>query len=455
MLDAAPADRLPPRITPPPRPLGPWAAFRAAQRNILALVPEAAYREAVVESVGAPRWKMVQDPEALELVLKTRAENYPRSDVTRRILSPSSGENLFVAEGRDWRWRRRAMAPGFAHRNLAALAPVISRAAEAASARLAGAAPGPVDAHQEMVTVTFEVIRDVMLDDGGALDREEIGDAVDRLVEEAGRLSLLDILNAPGWIPRPGRLFARGARDVDRMVEAIVRARLAQGPGETPDMLDMLIAAADPKSGRGMTALDVRNDLAAFIVAGHETTALALAWALWLLAWDPAVQARARDEAQAVLGDRAATADDLPNLPYVGQVIDETLRLYPPGGLMARQAREADDLLGHAVAPRETVMIPVYALHRHRALWSDPDVFDPDRFAPGRAEGRHRFAFLPFGAGPRICIGAGFAEMEARIVLATLLARFCFSLPEGPWPKPEMLITLRPVGGARLMIRRL
>ena len=455
MLDAAADRRLPPRVTPPDRILGIWEAFRVAQRNILEFFPEAAYREPIVEGGRITGWKMVQSPDWVEHVLKTRADIYPRSAVARRVLSPTSGDNLFIVEGRDWRWRRRAMSPSFAPRNLAGLAHVMTASAESTCRRLAAQDGAVVDMHDEMVTATFEVIRDALLSGRETLDRREMGRAVERFIETAGRLSMLDIVNAPDWIPRPHRLWNGGARAMDRAVETIIAERKRRGPCDPPDMLDLLMAASDPETGRGMSDTDVRNDLIGFIVAGHETTALALSWAVWLCAFDPEVQARARDEAQAALGDRAATEADLPRLGYVGQVLDEAMRLYPPGGMLARSPIEEDEIAGRAVKPGETVMIPVYCMHRHRDLWDDPDAFDPDRFAPERAAGRHRFAFLPFGAGPRICIGASFARMEAQIILATLLARFRFSVPKGPWPRPEMLITLRPAGGARLRVHRL
>lgn len=456
MLDA-PAARpaLPPRITPPREQLGLWRAFRVAQRNILELVPEAAYREPVIAGGNVAKWKMVQGPEWVEHVLKTRADIYPRSDVTRRVLRPPEGDSLFVAEGGAWRWQRRAMAPGFTPRALDGLASAMTASAEATVARLAAKDGRVSDIHDEMVTATFEIIRDVLLSGRETLDRGEIGAAVTRFIETVGRLSFLDIVNAPDWIPRPNRLFNRGARAMDKAVDAVIRARRARGPSGTPDLLDMLMAAEDPETGRRMSPVEIRNNLVAFIVAGHETTALALTWALWLVAWDPLVQTRARDEAQAVLGDRAATAADVPKLRYVRQVLDEAMRLYPPAGLMARTAKAEDEIAGLPVAPGETVMIPIYAMHRHETLWDAPDAFDPGRFAPEAAAGRHRYAWLPFGAGPRICIGAGFAAMEAVIVFATLLARFRFTLGPGPAPRPEMLITLRPAGGARLKAERL
>jgi cytochrome P450 len=184
---------------------------------------------------------------------------------------------------------------------------------------------------------------------------------------------------------------------------------------------------------------ELRDNLLAFIVAGPETTALTLAWALYLLAFDPEVQRRAAIEARAALGGRPATAADLPRLPYIRQIVDETLRLYPPAAFLSRTARRADTLGGREGRPGDTIM-----------LWDEPDRFDPGRFAPD-APPRDRFAFLPFGAGPRICIGASFALQEAVIVLATLLDRFRFSL-SGQRPDPRLILTLRPHGGVWLRV---
>jgi cytochrome P450 len=215
-----------------------------------------------------------------------------------------------------------------------------------------------------------------------------------------------------------------------------------------PDLLDLLLAGEDPKSGRRMDTGELRDNLLTFIVAGHETTALTLAWSLYLCAFDQGVQERAREEAQQVLEGRAATGEHVARLPFVRQVIEEALRLYPPAGIVSRTAQRADRLCGAEVRPGDTVMIPMYALGRHRALWRDPDRFDPDRFADRKAV--DRFAYLPFGDGPRICIGASFALQEAVIILATLLARFRFTPIRGRDPKPVMIITLRPQGGVWL-----
>src|SRR5690606_37079447 len=266
-----------------------------------------------------------------------------------------------------------------------------------------------------------------------------------------GRASLLDFLEVPYWIPRPAEILARGSiRTMHRMVSRAIEARRAEAhQDDSRDLLDHMIAAQDPETGRRMSPRDLLHNMQFFIVAGHETTALALAWSLYLLANDPAAQERARREARGVLGARAAGAADLDAMPYVEHVLDEAMRLYPPVGLLARNVLQADRLYDRDIGPGDTVFLNLYALHRHRLLWREPDAFDPSRFTPERAAGRDRYEYLPFGAGPRICVGANFAMMQARIILATLLARFVFE-PAGAAPTPVMHMTIRPEPGVFL-----
>ena len=452
--DAARALPLPPRVRPPSRPLGTLEMWRAARRNLLEVIPQQAYHEPQVWGERPMRWRMVCDPETIEQVLKAREPDYPKSDATLRLLRPTQGDSLFTAEGAEWRWQRRAVTPVFQPRNLAALSPVMTAAAEAAAQRLGAVTEGVAEVHAEMVAATFDIICDTALSGRERLDRQRVSHAVTQFMEAAGRVPLLDVVGAPQWVPRLSRLDRSDARRMDRMVDAVVAARRRRGPMPQPDLLDLMLAAEDPETGRRHTPTEVRNTLLAFLIAGHETTALALSWSLFLCAFDPAVQERAADEAQAVLGDRAATAADCAKLPYVRQVLDEAMRLYPPAGLLSRGARRGDVLLGRAVEPGETVMVPVWAVHRHRSLWDDPDAFDPDRFAPDRARLRHRYAYLPFGAGPRVCIGMGFALMEATIILATLLARLRFSTVGARAPVPRMLVTVRPAAGIVLRVTR-
>lgn len=430
------------------RPVGILGSAMIARRNVLELIPDIAVRQPIVSGRLGIRWHMVMDPGALAHILKDRVDDYPKSTVTRMILEPAIGQSLFVAEGAHWRWQRRAAAPAFAQRNVEALGPVMTAAAEASAARLARAT-GPVDMFAECVSATFDVISDVTFSGDGVFDRAAVHGAIDAYIAQTAKVSVLDILGLPSWVPRPGRLFSGASlRRMKGVADTAIAERSAHGPRPVPDLLDLLRAGADPETGRTMTRDELRDNLLTFIVAGHETTALTLAWALYLCAFDPAVQDRAADEARAVLGDRAATAADLPALPLTARIVDETLRLYPPAAFLSRTSRVHDRLCGREVRPGDTIMLPIYALHRHHLLWDRPDSFDPDRFLtpPGR------FAFLPFGAGPRICIGASFAIQEAVVILSTLLSRFRFAAVADRKPHPRMILTLRPEGGVWLRV---
>ncbi|MGF1447423.1 MAG: cytochrome P450 [Pikeienuella sp.] len=449
----------PVRVVPPDRALGIWGAYRAARRNLLELIPEAAYREPVVpgdRGLG-PGWLMVMDPPWLEHVLKTREPDYPKSDISRRILKPRDGENVFTAHGADWRRQHRAMAPVFQHKALVSYVPVVSRAAEAASDRLRAAASsrdGVADVYPAMVGATTDVILDIALSGREALDRASLNASVTRFVETVGRTSLLDILDAPAWVPRPARLFDRSIRRMDAFMDRIIADRRARGPAAVPDLLDRLLTAVDPQTGEPLTDVELRNNLLVFIVAGYETTALALTWALYLLAAHPEAQARIR-ESLAFLDGRAPAAEDFPRLGPVRQIVEEAMRLYPPGALLSRKALAEDEIAGHPVRPGMLIILPIYALHRHQAIWSAPDRFDPARFAPEAAKERHRFSYLPFSAGPRICLGLALAMMEAQVILATLVGRFEIGLAPQTRPQPRMTVTLRPEGGMPLRLTRL
>ena len=434
-------------------PLGVWGSLQAGRRNVLELIPEIATHAPILSGTTGKRWHMVMDPEALRIILRDRVEDYPKSMVTKLILEPAIGNSLFVAEGAEWLWQRRTAAPVFTHRNIAALAPVMTAAAERAVARFDAAAGRGIDAFEEMVATTFEVISDVTFSSGEGFDRSGVHRAIEDYIGQAAKLSLLDILGAPAWVPRPGRMFAGSAmRQMKRMADASIDQRRQRPATGVPDLLDLLLEGEDPKSGRKMNVAELRDNLLTFIVAGHETTALTLAWSLYLCAFSQGIQADARAEAQAVLGGRAATAADLPALPRIRRIVDEALRLYPPAAFLSRTAQKADVLCGREIRPQDTVILPIYALHRHHAHWQNPDAFDPSRFSDPKTI--PRFTYLPFGDGPRICIGASFALQEAVIILATLLARFKFGLIPGKAPKPVMILTLRPEGGVWLGVEK-
>lgn len=446
--------RLPVRVPLGRAPLSVLQSFKAARMNILSIIPEQATEEPIISGRTVVPWHMVMDPQGNRDVLLEKLENYPKSDVTKDIMRPAIGDSLFVAEGKDWRWQRRASAPAFSPRNIARLTPIMTRAAEAAAARIAATAiPGrALNLFDEMVATTFEVIADVTFSGDNMFDQKAVHASIDHYIEQAARISILDVLGFPTWVPRPGRMMAvPQMRKMKDQADAAIERRRTVPEAAQPDLLSLLVDAADDKTGRTMTTSELRDNLMTFIVAGHETTALTLSWALYLCAFDPCVQDAARKQAQDVLGDRAATAEDMTRLPYIRQIVEETLRLYPAGGFLSRTAQADDTLLGHQIKAGDTVMLPVYATHRHKKLWDDPDAFRPDRFADPKSI--DRYAYLPFGDGPRICIGASFALQEAVIILATLLARFKFSAVPGRDPKPVMILTLRPEGGVWLTVQ--
>ncbi|MGY9038216.1 cytochrome P450 [Sulfitobacter sp. M13] len=440
---------LPARVALINQPVGLFRSLAMARRNVLSIIPELAVKQPMVSGKMGKRWHMVMDPIAIREMLLDRVDDYPKSLVTKNLLRPAIGESLFIAEGAQWRWQRRAVAPAFSHRNMLNLSPIMTAAAERSADRIESAGPAAINLLDEMVTTTFDVISDVTFSGGDRFDRDAVHRAIDAYIAEAGKISLFDILGFPDWLPRPGRAMSgRALRDMKRIADDAINARAQRGTSKVPDLLDLLLGGVDPETKRQMNTAELRDNLLTFIVAGHETTALTLSWALYLVGFDQTVQDKARAEAQSVLAGRAATGADVEHLPYIRQIIDETLRLYPPAGIISRTAQKHDILSNREVKPGDTVMIPIYALGRHRLLWENPDAFDPDRFRNRKAI--DRYAYLPFGDGPRICIGASFAQQEAVIILATLLSRFRFNPVSGKDPKPVMILTLRPEGGVWL-----
>ncbi|MCP5411889.1 MAG: cytochrome P450 [Alphaproteobacteria bacterium] len=422
----------------------------AARRNVLEVIPIPAYRQPIVSGEMLSRWHMLADPAGYRRVMSENLANYPKSEIMRRMLRPAIGDSLFNADGADWRWQRRAVAPVFTHRNVVALAPAMTATAERAAARLE-ASGGRAEMVHEMLTATFDVICDVALSGREHFDARAFGAAITRYFQTAGRASLLDFLGVPDWFPRPGEILAGGSvKTMHDMVAAAIQARRQMGRAGADDLLDYMLAAEDPETGQRMSAEDLVFNMQFFIVAGHETTALALAWALYLLANSPAEQAAVRAQARAQLGSRAATAADLEAMPLVTQVLEETMRLYPPVGLLARAVLEEDELCGRVMKPGDILFLPIWALHRHEMWWEQPELFRPARF--GADVRRDKYQYLPFGAGPRVCVGANFAMMQAGIILSTLLARFSFA-PAGPGPRPIMSMTVRPDPGVTLAVK--
>ncbi len=435
-------------------PLTTLQTLKHVRKNVLNIIPQTALTEKIVTDHKRPRWHMVTDPDLLRRVLKDNVDNYPKSLVMKALLRPGLGNSILLADGAPWRWQRRTTAPVFAPNYVRALGQTMTTATDQISRKIARkAASGPVNLYDDMTEVTFDIIANVTFSGDEGLDGKAMHQLINDYTYSVGKLSLMDLLAVPEWVPRPSHLLNRRTiKALHRQAERAIDLRRELGNANRPDdLLDLLLRTEDPKTGRRMTTKELRDNLLTFVIAGHETSALALSWAFYLLGFDPERQAKARAEAQAVLGTRTATANDVENLPYIRAIIDEALRLYPPASLVGR-AILRDDVLGDTkVFAGEAIMIPIFALHRHRDLWDAPDDFVPERWLQTKWSER-RYSYLPFGDGPRVCIGASFAIQESVIVLATLLARFAFEAVPDKTPEPVMILTMRPSGGVWMKV---
>jgi cytochrome P450 len=392
----------------------------------------------------------VCDPHLMEAVLLEHADAFGRSGLQQRAFRPLAGEGLLVAEGAEWRRQRRAAAPAFRHEALLRMVPAFAAAAEASVTRLRRAS-GPVDVEPEMRRATLQVVMDTLLAsyDGAAPEvvaHTLFGDVV-------VRPTALDLMGAPAWIPAPGRArYRRRLLDLRKQAEEAVRRRRSTDL-DSGDLLGAMLAARDPETGAGLTDRQLVDNILTFIGAGHETTAVTLTWALYLIANTPEVQARLLAEAREVFGDGPVTAEGLSRLRFHEQVLDETMRLFTPGPFILRTATRDVDLGPVQVRAGTEIFCNLYILHRSPRFWDEPGAFDPDRFSPERSVGRHRFAFIPFGAGPRVCIGARFAIMEVKTFLATYLRAFALRPASAVQPLPRFRLTTGPDGGMPLLMR--
>ena len=429
--------------------------LRTLRDSSVATYGEEMFEQAVVERrVLWQRYLIVNAPRGIERVLLDNAGNYVKSRVARRLVEPGIGRGLLTSEGDTWRRQRRIMAPSFDHRSLMSYAPVMTEAAATLLARWDRLPEGaPLDIAAEMMRLTLKIIARTMF----STDADDIGpiveDAVGRYQREV-RPGLVDLLNLPDWWPRPGtRRWSQIFDRLDAVIDRLVRRESAAG-GESKDLLARLLQARDVETGQPMDPRELRDQVVTIFMAGHETTAQALSWTWYLLSQHPAEEARFHAELESVLGGRAPRFEDLARLRYVRMVLEESMRLYPPAHTMSREALAEDEVEGHRVAKGSVVSIVPWVLHRHRLLWDRPDVFDPERFALERAAERPRFAYIPFGGGPRICIGAGFAMTEALIILAMLGQRYRLRLAPGAAVEPVGLITLRPRHGLPMLLER-
>ena len=436
-----------PRLAPPIHPLrstdpGALGMVRIIRGNALAMWGRDAYeRPAVIGSFMGRVQVLLNDPDAIGHVLVRNAANYRRPDITRRVLAPLVGDGLLLSEGADWRHQRRTISPLLAPRSMPVLTGHVAVEAAACLGRLAGR--NAVDLLPEMQRTALEIAGRSMFSLEMAELRGPMRALLMRFAEQLSQPSLVELLLP--FMPNPKDGARRRFRkEWMAFIGGILDARAALPAKAGPrDLFDMLAAARDPETGEGFTRDQLCDQAATMILAGHETTALTLFWSMCLLAQSPHWQARVAEEAAANPFDAANAAAALDRLPVTRAVVSETLRLYPPAFMIRREAI-ARDVAHGAVVPRgATVTVAPWVLHRHALLWQDPHAFDPARFLPN-APPPPRFAYLPFGAGPRICVAAQFAMAEAVLVLAKLIGALDAQAPGAAQVRPVGRVTTQP-----------
>ncbi|WP_458097297.1 cytochrome P450 [Roseomonas sp. WA12] len=438
---------------PPPREL-----LRRLRRSFLDIWPAGAFEKDFLHRRVLMREVFIcNSPETVQAAFIEQAAIFERkSPQMRHALKPLLGDGLFISDGPLWKERRRVVAPVTHVSRLAQLTPPITEAAEERASAWAARDPAtPVDMLAEMGHLTAEIICRTIF--GRSLGREAAATVVSAFAEYqrvVGQSDILSLLGLPDWMPRYQPLAARRAsRRIAEVLDGLIEGILGKQDSGEASLIRSMAEGVNPATGRSMDRAAFRNEAAVLFMAGHETTANTLAWAWYLLSQSPAVAARLRAEADAL--DGAATFEDLPRLPYTRAVVEETLRLYPPVPILAREATASGQLAGRTVPKGSLVIVVPWLLHRHRKLWTHPDAFIPERFLPGgEAATKPRYVWIPFAIGPRVCTGAAFGLTEAVLCLATLSRGFAPRLVPGTEVYPVCRLTLRPGDGLPMLLER-
>jgi cytochrome P450 len=393
------------------------------------------------------RGLMLVDPELIQRAFVRDADAF---SVRPDTLVPLLGRGLLTSSGNHWRWQRRVIAPAFRSDRLAAFVPAFARAAERTAARWSALPQGSIiDVGHEMMRNTFDIIAATMLSDGADLDVAQFEQAVSTSLDATRWRVIHGLFRLPKRLRFPAQHRAEAAERwmQDRVLRIVAsrRAALAAGARPREDLLDLLLQADDPEGDGGQMAdRDVADNILTFIVAGHETTAYALTWTLYALAQHPQITDRLCEEVAEIVGELPIGREHLDRLVYTRQVVQEGLRLFPSAPVMYRKVQRDVTVGDLELRKGEHLVVPIYVVHRHSTSWTDPNRFDPDRFSAAASAGRHRYSFLPFGVGPRTCIGLNFGINEMVVILATLVPRFRLDLASGTRPELTVKLTLRP-----------
>jgi cytochrome P450 len=394
---------------------------------------------------------VITDPEGMMQVLAHEAKKFTKTAIDARILGPATKEGLLSVHGEQWKRQRKAVAPMFRKRHMEDLAPLIAETLDTFCAGLD--AEPDIELNSAMAELTFDVLAKALLGDPQGLDGERLKYATRNMVTSAGTLRPDDLIPFPAWVPRP--ISPKGSRALKRLKNAAddLIAKRKKQPVEN-DLVSLLIGARDPKTGDGLSPREQRDNLIGFFIAGHETTALTLTWALYLIGMHRPTAERIREEVRAVCPEGNISYEQMAELKFTQAVIDETMRLYPPAPMLNRLCHEDTVVSGREIKAGDSFLLCNYVMHRTERLWDNPLAFDPDRFLRDPSLKAKGAPYMPFGAGPRICVGAAFATMEAVMSLARLVRDYAVVVPEDCYPKPLMTVTLRPEGGVPARMAR-
>jgi len=436
-------------LVPPSPPRAPdnlstLGRMRMMRENPIATWGQRAYEEDVIRGSFFGRSSFILNtPDAIRHVLVDNYENYTRTPAGLRVLRPMLGRGVLIAEGRAWKYQRRTLAPAFTPRAVSTLIPHMVAVTDETVAGLKTLCAAPVDLYGLMQRMTLEIAGRTMFSFGMETHGATLRDFIMEYGERLARPHLLDLALPLSWPTPLDFARARFRKRWTRFIAMLMAERRAAGKNENApprDLFDLMEAARDPETGEGFPDEQLGDEIATMILAGHETTAIALFWSLYLLALDSAVQDEVAAEANSVgIGGTPEVA----RLKFTRAVIDEAMRLYPPAFLVARAARGADSIAGMKIKPKDVILIAPWLLHRHEKLWGDPNAFAPRRFLPPSPP-PDRFAYMPFGAGPRVCIGSHFALVEATLALAKLVGTFQIGLAEDAPVTPVAVVTTRP-----------
>jgi cytochrome P450 len=456
MMDTKPVPFVPPAPKPRSKPPSTLEMMRIVYRNPLELWGEPSYNEPwiSVSGIGGPL-VIANDPGLIRHILVDNARNYKMATVRQMILRPILRDGLLTAEGEVWKRSRKAMAPVFTPRHIFGFAQPMLRCAEAFAERYDGLT-GTTDVARDMTELTYEILAETLFSGEIAGEPGSFSGEIDRLFETMGRVDPLDLLRAPDWLPRITRLRGRKTMAYFRKIVADTGAmreeRMGRDPDGAPqDFLTLLLRAEGPD---GLTRAEIEDNIITFIGAGHETTARALGWTIYCLAEAPWERDRIEAEIDRVTASEPDPVKWLDAMPLTKAAFEEALRLYPPAPSINREPIETDRYRELVLPKGAQVLVMPWTVHRHRKNWVDPDAFLPERFHPGKREKIDRFQYLPFGAGPRVCIGASFAMQEAVIALAVLLKRYRFDTVEATKPWPVQKLTTQPLGGLPMAVSR-